>query len=272
MVSHDGRVLITDFGFATIGQFGPPPLDNDFPLEARVSSLTTTAKTEIATAQENNEVDNRTGGPVATDDDNTEKARGASGLITGGDRGSSRDPAAKAARCSTHVGDEKEVIDAGETPTSAVASGRYDVETRHSCYGIPLAAPNDQEPQFVACDEEIFDSGTEIGARTGSQVERQEDQPVGTAPSRDCILFGSLKGFTPRYQSPEVCAIMDYRANAGLPSQAHQVRCMCLPSGGLVLPWFRRASFNGDFLSAQMVRALAPTRCRDEVCVTFHHI
>ncbi len=109
MVSGDAAVLITDFGFATVGHFGPPPSSVEGPVQAP------TAASTAASAE--------------------------TGVATGSGR---------------KGGAEKGAGERGEGP---------------------------------GCRESLGDGGK--------------------LPNRDKVLFGTLKGYTPRYQSPEVSVIMD---------------------------------------------------------------
>lgn len=109
MVSNDGRVLIADFGFSTVGYFGAPPGVARTPSPTAVNNC---AKPSVPN------------------------------LLN------------------------------GEIPTS----------------DIPIP-------------------GTPIGENKGRSIGEGEQQE-----STDNILYGTLKGYTPRYQSPEICTIMNEKA------------------------------------------------------------
>eukprot|EP00903_Cladosiphon_okamuranus_P013903 g12931.t1 len=56
--------------------------------------------------------------------------------------------------------------------------------------------------------------GKEADARQGAQGSRPKIVDVGRPPNRDSVLYGTIKGYTPRYQSPEVNQIMERKCKA----------------------------------------------------------
>lgn len=191
MVSSDGGVFITDFGFATAGKFGPPP-----PLiEKTVSGPAAGPGAAGASATTTTDT-----GPKLTGSDVAEAhACGAAAppadsrcptVDTNGGSG-------KGAKTSSERVPDSDVNGSTTTPTKSkhrvtekAASGS--VAPREEARGAATSNPEDQ------------DNAGEGGGFGGTE----------RPPNRHSVLYGTLKGYTPRYQSPEVSAIIDEKSKA----------------------------------------------------------
>lgn len=135
MVSGDAALLITDFGFATVGHFGPPPPSIEGPVLAPAAASTAaSAETGVATGSDSKD---------------------------GADRGA--------------------------------------------------------------------------GERREGQGCRESFGENEKLPNRDTVLFGTLKGYTPRYQSPEVSVIMDKKCKKAAADAAAMMQEGSKPSQTEVL-------------------------------------
>lgn len=64
----------------------------------------------------------------------------------------------------------------------------------------------------------------DTGASNGSGEQRGKTNAAPAAAEASltpAVLRGQLKGFTPRYQAPEICAIMDEKAQSNNGEEVH---------------------------------------------------
>ena len=79
--------------------------------------------------------------------------------------------------------------------------------------------PDEKRPHPIAgCVVSEVYTGTSTVVQANEKVEQQR-RDVGAGPGRNCVLFGTLKGLTLRYQSPEANIIVETKENS-LRSQA----------------------------------------------------
>lgn len=257
MVSKDGLMLITDFGFATVGHFGPPPPPTTtttttasstaepeptiYPDETMKTTATRKADKEDPARPETATEEEVGRGlvvtPLKTCDNHQ---RHPSNIDNRGPSGSRTILAASGAHDDAR---SNQVTDAGVSVSKGNSISRNVINTpvcgaqpddnrrgdtaKHSSRGQHHDTSNNGvrsqlfEGVKGAYSNEGFPNETDIGGeykekvRTAKGKDRDEGGRLGaTPPSRDRVLFGTLKGFTPRYQSPEICAIMDEKAKA----------------------------------------------------------
>lgn len=266
MVSQDGLMLITDFGFATVGHFGPPPLPTTTtpstaeskPTAFHDETVNTTATQDVykedparpVTSTEEEEGRGLVGVPSETYNNcqshprNNNKnsladdARGPSGSTTTIAIPDAHDDARSSQDTDAGVVDgisKGKGITSDVTSTPACGAKQQDHRSGNSAKHSPRGQIRDTSNEGFrsqllegakrAGGDRGFPNETEIGLDDEGKLMKaeEEDRDEGgrfplTPPSRDCVLFGTLKGFTPRYQSPEICAIMNAKAKAASPA------------------------------------------------------
>lgn len=186
MVSSDAGLFITDFGFATVGKFGPPP-----PLTEKAALSPAVADATDASATATDVVPKLVGSCAA-------EARACVGAVP-----------------SAHS--ESGVVEANNGKGAGISSRRVpggDVDggmvmpakSRHKSMkcassSVVLATEEAQGPS---------DPGDQASTGKGGDIDGAE-----RSPNRQSVLYGTLKGYTPRYQSPEVSAILNEKTKAG---------------------------------------------------------
>lgn len=233
LVSNDGRVLITDFGFASIGHFGSHL--NSPPMRSQGATLSVAAQqrpyadctsTEgearlaavqgdsapVATAnlstdphsirRENHTSSSRLDLEGICDDANGLQPRYAGDLTSGGNEETTNDPSAFDTLSQQHC------------PNGALAPA----------LGNPGAVKTPRNAEHLIVKPRV-DRFQLVAARTGSashaseavtegRTREQASAEVDAAPNQTFVLLGTLKGFTPRYQSPEIGTIMEEKRKA----------------------------------------------------------
>lgn len=238
MVSNDGQLLVTDFGFATVGQFGPPPLP---PVRLNALSAKPSASEEpgyylpITTARNEAEVTRsktadggiRTGStadgsPHSPNENSAKHARSQPDSETDGndcamntsltiDTGVSP----KHHKYRGSVAGKRQAGTASSAPVTDIRPLECSKQTTATVTEKrDFLAPHGERSQLIVNRPgDGFDNKIDGGGQEGSSANYQARE-IGTIPGPRCILFGTLKGFTLRYRSPEVKAIMDKKNQA----------------------------------------------------------
>lgn len=239
MVSNDAEVLITDFGFATVGRFGPPPL----PSTQEPESVPSMANIAGAANITSDGVPEMAGVDVAQkrardDIDASTRSQTVTAAANGGGKGSTRSP--------------ELVTGGGEENNAPHTTAIYDVmssksrpQAKHSGSSfVPAAEPAHVQRSCPAAGAQVApaapltraqlattadstgsppkgvgkdrrdQAGKETGDGEGAQGPARNMGEIGRPPNRDRVLYGTIKGYTPRYQSPEVNVIMEKKWKA----------------------------------------------------------
>lgn len=249
MVSNDAELLVTDFGFAAVGTFSPPPQAVREPRTVPANATTLSDKVGIEPTA-NGPTGRRTcdravhpGNPQGR-----VSARGAGGKAS----------SERMLRRKEDGADNVDTPDSGGKPSTGGSWCDNDMEeavraTAESKNGAEVncvvSSAVDEEAKVVNAHP-LAEGGTvsatllrrsQAGPTSeqpgtpchpsnggGSDVEKVNRGRPKTAefrtkngestcrrpPHWDSILFGSLKGYTPRYQSPEVSAIIEEKRGA----------------------------------------------------------
>lgn len=270
-------MLITDFGFATVGHFGPPPppppplstqqpvcvgtvsdasplFEGETLLPAAIGAKLNPellaedeAMSAVSTYRSISSTDNMIRGDPS-------KPMGSTGSIPDVDHGRSESTISSGDHAST----KREGGDAGggvvkrERQESKAGFGLVSVgqvqERQNAIKEVGerhvfVRGPDEEGPHPIAgCVVSEVDSGTSTVVQAGDKMEEQ-GRDVGAGPGPSCVLFGTLKGLTPRYQSPEASRIMEMKENS-LQSQAGTRD----PQSGVAqVWWFLRVQANRQF-------------------------
>lgn len=224
MVSSDGRVLITDFGFATVGHFGPPPPPPSSSQQTNsnfsMAALSSPAKPTPAPATKGvTQHQAPPGAGVQGDDTGIAQCdvppphRYNSDIINEG-LGSAAEVATK-----------DEVGNAGAYPvnTPTLATSRADVVYSRNAGETKRNRPSTRTSIPVSnyrVQEKTSRLKGGSAGRGGADSTRDEGEVEGdsaideTHDHRSNVLYGTLKGYTPRYRSPEICAILAEKAGS----------------------------------------------------------
>ncbi|CAM9827511.1 unnamed protein product [Ectocarpus fasciculatus] len=242
MVSNDAGLLITDFGFATVGQFGPPPRPpaekptvdpaiaaTDAGVEPVGEGLEKGCGCDKASASGNL--------PSGVDTSSGNKPERPSGWIPGDSESGGPHTSASGNRCCGSM--ERDMIAAkGRQQARTDAGGAAEkAQEQHSCpvvgtgAGPPVitkaspattpAEPAGRRSPLVGNGGGPGGAGKQImDGNRGASGLLEHNGDSGRPPNRDRVLFGTLKGYTPRYQSPEVSAIMKKKDEAAAAAAA----------------------------------------------------
>lgn len=203
MVSSDGGLFITDFGFATVGKFGPPPQLIEKPAlgPAATASATTTDAAPKLTGSDMEE--------AHACDGAAPPARSRSGTAdtnsSGGGKG------AKTSSGRVPDGDVNGSI------TMPAKSKQHQAQFRAS--GSVAAPEEARGASSGPADQDNAGEGGDVGGN---------ERP----PNQYSVLYGTLKGYTPRYQSPEVSAIIDEKNKAAATAAAVAAAAAAAQGGG----------------------------------------
>lgn len=254
MVSNDAEMLITDFGFASVGYFGPPPPSTQKPgsVPSIANAAGAAANVSIDGVPELTVVDvaeKHTSDDVAADY-NSSGGMGSTNpprLITsGGEENEGPQTVVSNARSSPRNGcaddDGGMVMPAMSTSQAKPAAGSFvpTAEAAHAQRSRPAggaqvapASPTTQAQLATAAistGSPLIGVGKgrrdnngarkETGARTEAQGSRRTIADDGKQPNLDSVLHGTIQGFTLRYQSPEVSQIMEKKCKAAAAAMA----------------------------------------------------
>lgn len=253
MVSSDEEVLITDFGFATVGHFGPPPMSTR--KSGSIPSMANTAGAAEVTADRVPKLTGVDASPSKKRNNDDVGASAHSHNIAldadSGGKGSTTSPGLNTRGGEENDGPQTSASEPGYDGSSNVRNVCTDVnggmttpakstpEAKHATDGGVLAveaanaqcsnptggarvAPATAVAQLATADsvgstpigvgEVRRGQGGRAGKESGaqkSQGARQRVVDIARPPNRDSVLYGTIKGYTPRYQSPEVSEIME---------------------------------------------------------------
>ena len=262
MVSDAGQILITDFGFATVGHFGPPPPQRPMctgafrdasPSLEEATLIPAAIGAKLDTVLAGKELVEEDTSAVPTYDpvsmgstvrDDSRRLSGPPGLIPEvvhrientisiGDHASKRE----GSDTEGGVVGESQANNAGFDLEPVAQVQECQDEKGEAGKGHLARGANKERSHLIAgCTANDVDNGTGPVVQAVKKVE-QLSRDIETVPGRNSVLFGTLKGFTPRYQSPEVSTIMA-RKEKSLKSQAgsRDVR-----NGVTQVCWFMRA-------------------------------
>ncbi|CAM9234091.1 unnamed protein product [Ectocarpus sp. 12 AP-2014] len=242
MVSNDAELLITDFGFATVGQFGPPPqLPAEKPTADPAIAATAAGVEPVGEGLEKGcgcDKASPSGNPqrgVGTGSGNEPEV--SSGWIPGYSESGEPHTSASGNRCCGSM--ERDMIVAkGRQQARTVAGGSAEqAQVQHSCpvvgtgAGPPVitkVSPATASAELAGRRSPLAGNGGGPGGvgkeimdgSGGASGPLQQNGDNGRPPNRDSVLFGTLKGYTPRYQSPEVSAVIKKKDEAAAAAAA----------------------------------------------------
>ncbi|CAM9504523.1 unnamed protein product, partial [Scytosiphon promiscuus] len=215
MVSDDAEVLVTDFGFAAVGVFGPPT--QTVQASCAVSVSATSPRNEAETEPTGRSPCDH-GVPSRTSFDRAGAGRGDGRGQPGRDfdreDGGVPSVATKDGRETCSTGNNlrdtmKEAVGAsGSMNFARTASGTSkprEAEERTASSCPSTEAGRDPATLAKRGQPDIAIEQTAVRYPSVGEVGDEGERP----PHRDRVLVGSLKGYTPRYQSPEVSAIIE---------------------------------------------------------------
>lgn len=250
MVSSDAEALITDFGFASVGNFGPPPPSTQKPVS--FPSVANTVDAAYAITHGVPEVTARVDVAEKSPSDGQESTRSPGLNASGGGENGGPDMASSELgfdglpslgnRCADVDGGM--VIPATSTPqaqeaTGSVVAAAEAAHVQRSCpaAGARIAPATSTTQAQLATSANSTNSADSppIGVGKGrrgngsaqkgsgareAQGSRRNTADIGKTPNQDSVLYGTIKGYTPRYQSPEVSDIMEKKCKAAAAAAA----------------------------------------------------
>lgn len=242
MVSNDAGLLITDFGFATVGHFGPPPqLPAEKPTAVPAIAATAAGVEPVGVGLEKGcgcDKASPSGNPQSGVD--TGSGNGPevpSGWIPGYSESGGPHTSASGNRCCGSMERDMIAAEGRQQARTAAGGSAEQAQVQHSCpvvgkgAGPPVitrvspatasAEPAGRRSPLAGNGGGPGGAGKEImDGNGGASGVLQQNGDNGRPPNRDSVLFGTLKGYTPRYQSPEVSAIMKKKDEAAAAAAA----------------------------------------------------
>ncbi|CAM9502681.1 unnamed protein product [Ectocarpus sp. 4 AP-2014] len=242
MVSNDAGLLITDFGFATVGQFGPPPqLQAEKPTAVPAIAATAAGVEPVGEGLEKGcgcDKASPSGNPQSgVDTGSGNGPQGPSGWIPGYSESGGPHTSASENRCCGSMERDMTTAEGRQHARTAAGGSAEQAQVPHSCpvvgtgAGPPVisklspatapAEPAGRRKPLAGNGGGPGGAGKELMDGTGEASGLlQQNGDNGRPPNRDSVLFGTLKGYTPRYQSPEVSAIIKKKDQAAAAAAA----------------------------------------------------
>lgn len=253
MVSDDAEVLVTDFGFAAVGTFGPPPQTVQETSAVPAYATTGSNKVEVDSLQKAS-----TGRHPGDRAIPSGTPQGGVGASRGDDKGSSEkmlnsnkgsrphskampDGSGKYSTSNSWCDNMEEAMGASDSTIGVkIASGILTPTNEEECTAsvCPSAEAKRVSARVIKRGqaETVIeqtgvryppvggDGDAEEGNRARPETAnlRQQNGGNSTPPHPESVLVGSLKGYTPRYQSPEVSAIIEEKCHAAKVAMARE--------------------------------------------------
>ncbi|CAM9788241.1 unnamed protein product, partial [Ectocarpus sp. 13 AM-2016] len=270
MVSNDAGLLITDFGFATVGQFGPPPqLPAEKPTSVPALDATAAGVEPVGEGLEKGcgcDKASPSGNPQGgVDTGSGNEPQGPSGWIPGYSDSGGPHTSASENRCCGSMERDMIAAEGRQQARTAAGGSAEQAQVPHSCpvvgtgAGPPLitkvspatapAEPAGRRSPLAGNGGGPCSAGKEVMDGTGGASGLlQQNGDNGRPPNRYSVLFSTLRGYTPRYQSPEVSAIIKKKDDAAAAVMQEGGRSMKI--GAQQHPSASRSEKNHDMVDA----------------------